>query len=272
MIEFKNVSYSYENSENQIRALENINFQVGQGEFVALLGSNGSGKSTLARLINGLLVPNQGEVLVDGLSTSDRESVWEIRSRVGLVFQNPDNQIIANRVEEDVAFGPENLGLSRKEIRSRVAGALEVVEMADYAAFEPHLLSGGQKQRVAIAGALAMRPRYLVFDEATSMLDPRGASEIIATIRRLNQELGITIIFITHIPDEAILANRVLVLSDGKVAMDGIPQEVFMRGDDLQEVGVGVPKAVFFAAELAKAGIDLPRTILTIDELVDVLC
>jgi energy-coupling factor transport system ATP-binding protein len=272
MIKFKNVSFDYGDDENKINALKDISLTIEDGEFVAILGHNGSGKSTLARLINGLLAPSRGEVLVGGTSTVDSSAVWRIRQQVGMVFQNPDNQIIASRVEEDVAFGPENLGCEPAEIRARVDEALAVVGMRELAHSDPHLLSGGQKQRVAIAGALAMRPKYLVFDEATSMLDPKGREEIVATTRRLNSDYGITIIFITHIPEEAALAGRVVVLSGGTIAMDGTPQAVFSDVDAAAALGIGVPKARLLAHGLERAGIDIPGSILTVDDLVAALC
>jgi len=273
MIELKNVTYHYGgDEENQITALNDVSLVVNEGEFVAILGPNGSGKSTLAKHINGLLTPSKGEVRVDGLSTQDPEAAWKIRQRVGMVFQNPDNQLVATSVEEDVAFGPENLGVDPGEIRLRVKEALEVVDMVSYTSFEPHLLSGGQKQRVAIAGALAMKPKYLVFDEATSMLDPKGRDEVLSTIKKLNSQYGITVLHITHIPDEATLADRVIILSRGAIIMDAKPPEVFSDVAALASVGVGVPKARLIAEELILAGADLPNTILTIDELVAALC
>lgn len=272
MIELKNVTYHYGKDEKRITALDNVNLTFNEGEFVAVLGANGSGKSTLARHINGLLIPSQGEVLVDGMSTRNRDELWNVRSIVGMVFQNPDNQIIATSVEEDVAFGLENLGVEPGEMRVRVHEALETVDMAGYAKHDPHLLSGGQKQRVAIAAALAVRPKYLVFDEATSMLDPNRSAEIIATIRKLNKDLGITVIHITHNADEAVEADRVIVLSEGTVVRDGLPREVFSGLCELEKVGVGAPHAALIADRLIRAGIKLPQAILTVDELVEALC
>ncbi len=272
MIEFKNVSYHYGKEKEKTTALKNIGLAVNEGEFVAILGPNGSGKSTLARHMNGLLIPSQGEVLVDGLSTRESGVLWHIHQQVGMVFQNPDNQIIATSVEDDIAFGPENLGLDPKEIRERVDEALEIVGMQSYARHEPHMLSGGQKQRVAVAGALAMRPKYLVVDEATSMLDPRASSSMLESLKRLNKDYGITVVNITHIPDEAVLADRVLILFEGRIVKDGPPQEVFLDLNELREVGVGAPKARQIAEELIASGINLPRSILTIDELVSDLC
>jgi energy-coupling factor transport system ATP-binding protein len=272
MIQLKNVSYHYGKGGKQITALKDLDLVIGEGEIAALIGPNGSGKSTLARLVKGLLLPSQGEVLVDGLSTRDRGALWQIRQRVGMVFQNPDNQIIATSVEEDVAFGPENLGLDRDEIMVRVYQALEAVGMQKLAMREPHLLSGGQKQCVAIAGALAMRPKYLVLDEAASMLDSRGSLEVSALIRRLNKELGITVLNITHVAEEAAHADRVIVLSGGSIALDGTPKEVFSDLGVLRRIGVGIPYARTIAEGLTRAGLSLPGVILTMDELVSALC
>jgi len=272
MIEFKNVSFHYGKDEEKVTALKNIDLTIREGEHVAVLGPNGSGKSTLARHVNGLLLPSQGEVFVDGISTSDRDTIWQIRQRVGMVFQNPDNQIVATSVEEDVAFGPENLGLSREEIHKRVEEALEIVNMVEHARHEPHLLSGGQKQRVVVAGALAMKPKYLVFDEATSMLDLKGGAEVTGAIRQLNKNHGITVINITHDADEAVFADRVVVLSGGSIFLDSTPQEAFSDIGALRAIGVGIPKARLVAEELIAAGADLPRDILSIDELVNALC
>jgi len=272
MIQFKNVSFHYGKDEEKLIALNNVDFTVREGEHVAILGPNGSGKSTLARHINGLLLPSQGEVFVGGLSTREQGTIWQIRQRVGMVFQNPDNQIVAASVEEDVAFGPENLGLGRDEILKRVEEALGIVYMTEYARHEPHLLSGGQKQRVVVAGALAMKPRYLVFDEATSMLDLKGSAEVTGAIKKLNKNHGITVIDITHDADEAVLADRVIVLSGGSILLDGAPEEVFSDIEALRAIGVDIPKARLIAEELAMAGIDLPKDILSIDELVNALC
>ncbi|MCL6471706.1 MAG: energy-coupling factor transporter ATPase [Firmicutes bacterium] len=272
MIEFKGVSYSYSKTEDKITALNNIDLTIKEGEFIAILGPNGSGKSTLAKHINGLLIPKKGEVLVDGLSTRDTSSLWQIRQRVGMVFQNLDNQIIATSVEEDVAFGPENLGLGPKEIRKRIDEALEIVGMRAYAKHEPHLLSGGQKQKIAIAGALAMYPKYLVIDEATSMLDPKGRADTLVTLKALNKEHGTTVINITHSPDEAVQADRIVVLSDGAIIKTGVPKEVFVDSSELAALGIGVPKAKLIADELVSAGLSLPTGILTVGELVSALC
>ncbi|MCL2619443.1 MAG: energy-coupling factor transporter ATPase [Defluviitaleaceae bacterium] len=251
-------------------ALDGVSISISKGEFVAVLGHNGSGKSTLAKHINGLLLPKEGTVWVKGISTTEEEKTWEIRQSVGMVFQNPDNQIIATIVEEDVAFGPENLGIPPAEIRQRVDEALEAVGMTAFAGNPPHHLSGGQKQRVAIAGILAMRPDIIVMDESTAMLDPIGRREVMAVARRLNAE-GITIILITHYMDEAAQADRIIVMNDGKVVMEGIPNEIFTKIDELKEIGLDVPQAAEIAHKLRLGGVDLPRGIVTGDQLVEAL-
>jgi energy-coupling factor transport system ATP-binding protein len=252
--------------------LKGVNLQVRRGEFVAVLGANGSGKSTLARHLNGLLLPTAGEVRVDGLLTSDEANLWEIRDRVGMVFQNPDNQIVAAVVEEDVAFGPENQGLPPAQIRERVAAALGSVGLLPLREREPHLLSGGQKQRVAIAGALALQPSCLVLDEPTAMLDPSGRAEVAEVVLRLRVELGMTVIWITHHMEEAALADRVLVMADGQVVLEGAPRQVFQATEQLRALRLTLPPAVAAAAELRAAGVPLPAEILTMDELVEALC
>jgi energy-coupling factor transport system ATP-binding protein len=252
--------------------LKGVNLQVRRGEFVAVLGANGSGKSTLARHLNGLLLPTAGEVRVDGLLTSDEANLWEIRDRVGMVFQNPDNQIVAAVVEEDVAFGPENQGLPPAQIRERVAAALGSVGLLPLREREPHLLSGGQKQRVAIAGALALQPSCLVLDEPTAMLDPSGRAEVAEVVLRLRVELGMTVVWITHHMEEAALADRVLVMADGQVVLEGAPRQVFQATEQLRALRLTLPPAVAAAAELRAAGVPLPAEILTMDELVEALC
>ncbi|MCL2235508.1 MAG: energy-coupling factor transporter ATPase [Defluviitaleaceae bacterium] len=251
-------------------ALDGVSIAINKGEFVAVLGHNGSGKSTLAKHINGLLQPKEGMVWVKGIPTSDEEKTWEIRQSVGMVFQNPDNQIIATIVEEDVAFGPENLGVPPAEIRVRVDEALEAVGMTKFAGNPPHQLSGGQKQRVAIAGILAMRPDIIVMDESTAMLDPIGRREVMAVAKRLNSE-GITIILITHYMDEAAQADRVVVMNGGKVVMEGVPADIFTQIDELKEIGLDVPQAVEIAHKLRLGGIDLPKGIVTGNQLVEAL-
>jgi len=253
-------------------ALAGVDLRVKQGEFIAVLGHNGSGKSTLAKQINCLLLPTSGQVWVKGISTADADKTWDIRSSVGMVFQNPDNQIIATIVEEDVAFGPENLGIAPADIRKRVDEALAMVGMSDYAASPPHYLSGGQKQRIAIAGILAMRPDVIVLDEPTAMLDPIGRREVMRVVKQLNQQEKITIIFITHFMDEAAQADRVFVMDDGKIVMTGPPADVFSQIDALKAIGLDVPHPAEIAHRLRGEGISLPGGILTIDELVEAVC
>jgi len=271
LIEIRNLRHVYNpGTPEEVVALDGISLGIRQGEFVAIVGANGSGKSTLAKHLNALLLPTEGEVFVAGRDTRRPEYLWEIRQQVGMVFQNPDNQIVATVVEEDVAFGPENLGLPPEEIRRRVEEALQAVHLADLRRHEPHLLSGGQKQRVAIAGILAMRPRCIVLDEATSMLDPQGQQEVLATIRRLNEE-GITVVFITHSMDEAALADRVLVMDRGRVVLDGPPREVFSRPAELRRLHLNVPQAVQLAELLRKEGLSIPPGIVTPGELVEAI-
>lgn len=275
MIKVENVHYFYKkdiNDEVKTVALEGINLEIKKGEFVAIIGHNGSGKSTLAKHFNAILLPDNGRVIVEGIDTRDNEHLWAIRSKVGMVFQNPDNQIVATIVEEDVAFGPENLGVPSEEIRKRVDDALKAVEMIDYAKHGPHLLSGGQKQRVAIAGVLAMKPSCIVLDEPTAMLDPSGRKEVLQTIKRLNKEEGITIVLITHFMEEAVEADRVVVISDGKVVLEGIPREVFKKVTLLKKLGLDVPQMMQLAHDLRKEGLDINEDILTIEEMVDALC
>jgi energy-coupling factor transport system ATP-binding protein len=253
-------------------ALDEVSLQITHGDFVAILGMNGSGKSTLARHLNALLLPSKGKVYVDGLDTGAEKHLWQIRDKVGMVFQNPDNQIVAAVVEEDVAFGPENQGRPPEEIRERVAEALAAVGMSQMRERAPHLLSGGQKQRVAIAGALAMRPTCLVLDEPTAMLDPSGRAEVMAVVRRLNRELGMTVLWITHFMEEAATADRVVVMAEGKVCLQGSPREVFTQAKRLRELRLDVPPAVAAAERLRTAGVALPAGLLTMDELVEALC
>lgn len=267
-ITVQNVSHIYHAGEEQEhRALSEISLSIEEGEFVAILGTNGSGKSTLARHINGLLLPSSGHVLVDGMDTQETENIWNIRREVGMVFQNPDNQIIAAVVEDDVAFGPENIGMEPDRIRKNVHEALEIVGMTHFRSFAPHLLSGGQKQRIAIAGALAMQTKCLVLDEATAMLDPRGRQEVMETIQRLHRESHITILLITHFMEEAVQADRILVLDKGEVFAAGTPREVFSRGKALENIGLELPLASRVAGALARQGIPLADGILTKEEL-----
>ena len=267
IIEFQNVSFRYDSdTETPLpRVIEHLDFSVRRGEFVAVLGHNGSGKSTLAKLCNAILLPEEGHVLVDGMDTADEAMKYEIRQTVGMVFQNPDNQIVATIVEEDVAFGPENLGVDPREIRQRVLKE----EFDSPMGYERG--AGGQKQRVAIAGIIAMQPDCIVLDEPTAMLDPRGRAEVMKTIRRLNREKGITIVLITHFMDEAARAGRVVVMDNGEILMDGAPHTVFSKVEELKRVGLDVPQAAELADELRREGWALPSDILTVEECVDAL-
>ena len=270
----ENLTYSYpagEENEQPTLALDGVTLAIERGSFTVILGHNGSGKSTLAKTFNAVLLPSGGRVYVDGMDTTDEKLLLEIRRRVGMVFQNPDNQIVANVVEEDVAFAPENLGVPTEEIRRRVDDALRTVGMKKFAKHAPHLLSGGQKQRIAIAGVLAMRPQCIVLDEATAMLDPIGRSEVISTIERLNRDEGITVVLITHHMNEAVNADRVIVMNEGRVAMDGAPREVFAQVEKLKSIGLTVPDTVELLYELRGAGCDLPLTAITVDECADAI-
>ena len=273
MIEIDNLTFAYqtEEGEQERSALRDVNLTVDQGTFVVVLGHNGSGKSTMAKHMNGVLLPCGGSVLVEGMDTKNEELLIEIRRRVGMVFQNPDNQIVANVVEEDVAFGPENLGEASPAIRQRVDNALKQVGMYDYREHAPHLLSGGQKQRVAIAGVIAMEPKCIVLDEPTAMLDPKGRREVMETVSRLNREKGITVVLITHHMDEAAQAQRVVVLHKGHVAADGTPREVFSQVELLHNIGLAAPETVELCYELNRVGFDLPLDQLNIDECAQTL-
>ena len=274
MLQTENLTYSYpagEENEQPTLALDGVTLAIERGSFTVILGHNGSGKSTLAKTFNAVLLPSGGRVYVDGMDTVDETLLLEIRRRVGMVFQNPDNQIVANVVEEDVAFAPENLGVPTEEIRRRVDDALRTVGMKKFAKHAPHLLSGGQKQRIAIAGVLAMRPQCIVLDEATAMLDPIGRSEVISTIERLNRDEGITVVLITHHMNEAEHADRVIVMNEGRVAMDGAPREVFAQVEKLKSIGLTVPDTVELLYELRGAGCDLPLTAITVDECADAI-
>ena len=274
MIETSSLRFAYPADEGgqPVFALRGVDLKIEKGSFVVVLGHNGSGKSTLAKTFNAVLLPAGGKVYVEGMDTLDESLLLAIRQRVGMVFQNPDNQIVANVVEEDVAFGPENLGVPTAEIRRRVDDALAAVGMEQFARHAPHLLSGGQKQRIAIAGILAMEPECIVLDEATAMLDPAGRREVINTVRRLNRERGITVVLITHHMAEAENADRVIVMNDGQVAMDGAPHDVFAQVDRLHELGLAAPDTVELLHLLREAGMDVPLTGLTVDECADTIC
>lgn len=275
MIEIKDLYFSYENegeNKNPRNVINGVNLNIKEGEFVALLGHNGSGKSTLAKLINALFIPKKGQVLVDGFDTKDDKSVWDIRSRAGMVFQNPDNQLVATVVEDDVAFGPENLGIESSEIRKRVDKALESVNMEDFKKNSPHLLSGGQKQRVAIAGILAMSPTYIILDEPTAMLDPSGRKEVMDTVLKLNREQGKTIILITHYMDEAAMADRLIIMEEGSIILQGKPREVFSHVDEIKKIGLDVPQVTELAFDLKKQGFNIRNDVLTVEELVEQVC
>lgn len=269
LIEVKDLSFKYEDEANKY-TLKNVNLNVKKGEFVAILGHNGSGKSTLAKLINGQMAPTEGEIKIKGIKTTDEDHLLEIRKTCGMVFQNPDNQIVATIVEEDVAFGPENLGVPMPELRHRVDEALEIVEMSDYKRHSPALLSGGQKQRIAIAGILAMDPDCLLMDEPTAMLDPIGRKEIVDTMLKLNEK-GRTIVLITHFMDEAILADRVVVFNEGEIVMQGKPREVFSEFETIKSNGLDVPQVTELAYRLNQDGFDIPKDILSVEEMVEAL-
>ena len=264
-VQIRDVSFTYEEADSP--ALTDITAEIREGEFVAVLGHNGSGKSTLAKLLNALYLPSKGNVIVCGYDTQREEFVWEIRRRAGMIFQNPDNQIVATVVKEDVAFGLENLGVPTEEMIPRIESALAAVRMSKYADTAPHMLSGGQKQRVAIAGILAMEPSVIIADEATAMLDPSGRREVLDTIRSLNRNKGITVVWITHFMEEAALADRILVVSDGKIAESGTPKEVFEKVDRMRELHLDVPHMAALAAQLREAGMPLPPGILTVEEM-----
>ena len=276
IVNFNKVSYEYkdnmDSSNTGVKVLKDINLNIEEGEFLVVLGHNGSGKSTLAKHINALALPTSGAVYVNGYNTSDDEHIWDIRSSAGMVFQNPDNQLVATIVEEDVAFGPENLGVPPEEIRKRVDDSLKKVGMYEYRRHAPHLLSGGQKQRVAIAGILAMEPKCIVFDEPTAMLDPQGRKSVMEIIHDINKKHGITVVLITHYMDEAVQGDRVVVIDDGEVIMNGTPKEVFSDVNKMNKVGLDVPQVTQIAYELQKEGIDISTKILNVDEMVDALC
>lgn len=277
IVEAKDLTFEYLIHDDQgevedtIIALDHINVTIKEGEFVAVLGHNGSGKSTFAKHLNGILSPKSGMLWVNNIDLSNGEYIWEVRKDVGMVFQNPDNQIVATIVEEDVAFGPENLGVEPSEIRKRVDEAIHTVEMDDYKRVSPNQLSGGQKQRIAIAGVIAMQPKCIIFDESTAMLDPIGRSQVMKTMQKLNKEQGITIIHITHYMQEAILADRIIVIDEGKVLLSGSPKEVFKNVEEIRRIGLDVPDSTYLIYLLRQKGYDLDPTLLTTKEVVDAI-
>lgn len=273
-IEVKDLVYRYskeQGDDNLCPAIDHVSIEIKRGEYIAIAGSNGSGKSTLARCLNGLLLPTEGEILVDGMDTNDDDLIWDIRKKIGMVFQNPDNQIVSSMVEDEVAFGPENIGIENPELRKRVDNALKSVGMYEYRNREAHKLSGGQKQRIAIAGAVAMRPDCIVFDEPTAMLDPKGRSQVMKVIRELNNQ-GITIILITHFMEEVAEADCVLVMKSGKLLADSVPEDVFADTNLIESAGLEIPAAVLLRNELIENGISLSHEVINKDDLVDALC
>ena len=273
IITIENLTFEYMRGEESqpVRAISNLNLEIERGSFTAIIGKNGSGKSTLAKNLNGLLLPTEGVIYVDGYDTRDDSSIWNVRQTAGMVFQNPDNQLVSAIVEDDVAFGPENLGIDPVEIRRRVDKALEDVNMGQFKKKAPHLLSGGQKQRIAIAGVVAMKPKCIIFDEPTAMLDTKGRAEIMSIIDELHAE-GITVILITHFMDEAVRADRVIIMHEGKILLDGTPQQVFEQEELIRSVNLDVPLMVEMGAKLRRAGIDVPADIITEEEMVEFIC
>ena len=273
IIKIENLIFEYKKDDETAanRAINGVSLEIERGSFTAILGKNGSGKSTLAKNLNGLLLPTEGVIYVNGFNTADDEHIWDVRQSAGMVFQNPDNQLVSAIVEDDVAFGPENLGVEPQEIRRRVDKALADVNMGAFRGKAPHLLSGGQKQRIAIAGVVAMKPSCIIFDEPTAMLDPKGRGEIMAIIKELNGE-GITVIIITHFMEEAVNADRVIIMHEGEVFLDGTPSEVFARGGRVKSVNLDVPLAVELAARLRQRGIEVPADIIGTEEMVEYLC
>ena len=273
MIRIEDLVFKYkkEDGQDDFTAIKGASFAIEKGSFTAIIGRNGSGKSTLAKNINALLLPTSGAVYVNGYNTSAEDNLWAVRQSAAMVFQNPDNQIVSSIVEDDVAFGPENLGVEPAEIRTRVDESLKAVNMYHNRKKAPHMLSGGQKQRIAIAGAIAMKPECIVFDEPTAMLDPKGRDEVMTIIKALNEE-GITVVLITHFMEEAAEADRVIIMDDGEVKMDGTPQEVFMRPAELKDMNLTVPMTVELAHRLRKRGADIPENVITMEEMVEYLC
>ncbi|GAA3657074.1 energy-coupling factor transporter ATPase [Asaccharospora irregularis] len=272
IVKVDNISFEYVTEESKFKAIDRLSLNVKRGEFVVIIGHNGSGKSTLSKNLNAILTPTEGSITIDGMDTKEESKIWDIRQTAGMVFQNPDNQIVATIVEEDVAFGPENLGIDPKEIRRRVEESLKSVGMYDFRDRQPHLLSGGQKQRVAIAGIIAMRPKCIIFDEATAMLDPSGRKEVMKTIKRLNKEENITTIHITHFMEEAVEADRVIVMEKGKKLLEGTPREVFSNIEKLKSIGLDVPCMTELSSSLKEKGLAIGSDILTVDEMVMELC
>ncbi len=272
IVRVENLVYRYDDEIITKNAVDGVSFDIEAGEFVVIIGHNGSGKSTLAKHFNGIFYPTEGNVYINGMNTRDDALIWKIRQNAGMVFQNPDNQIVATIVEEDVAFGPENLGVDKDTIRKRVDEALRLVNMTEFAKKQPHNLSGGQKQRVAIAGIIAMRPDCIIFDEPTAMLDPSGRKEVVDTILKLNKEEGKTVIHITHFMDEATNADRIIVMDEGKIKMQGKPREIFSRVEELNALGLDVPQMTELSYELNKEGIQVRDDILTVEEMVEELC
>lgn len=273
IIHIENLIYEYPKEEEKeaLRAIKGISLDIKRGSFTAIIGRNGSGKSTLAKLLNGLFVPTEGIIYVESWNTADDNHIWDVRQTAGMVFQNPDNQLVSSIVEDDVAFGPENIGIAPDEIRSRVDNALEAVHMGEYKLKAPHMLSGGQKQRIAIAGVLAMKPKCIIFDEPTAMLDPRGREDILKIIKKLNDE-GITTILITHFMDEAVQADRVIIMNDGEIILDGSPMEVFSQEEKIMKVNLDVPIAVELAGRLRRRGIKVPGNVVTVEDMVNFIC
>lgn len=272
IVEVNNISFEYITEEESFKAIEDLSLDIKKGEFLVIIGHNGSGKSTLSKNLNAILMPTKGNILIDNMDTRDEEKLWDIRQTAGMVFQNPDNQIVATVVEEDVAFGPENLGIEPAEIRKRVDESLKSVGIYELRDRQPHLLSGGQKQRVAIAGIIAMKPKCVIFDEATAMLDPSGRKEVMSTIKRLNKEENISVIHITHFMEEAVDADRVIVMEKGKKILEGTPRQVFFKIDMLKNIGLDVPYMTELSKELNKEGLNIDSDILTVDEMVIKLC
>jgi len=277
IIKIENLIFEYVREENEdeektiVRAINNVSLDIEEGSFTAIIGQNGSGKSTLAKNLNGLLLPTDGVIYVNGWDTKDDEHIWDVRQTAGMVFQNPDNQLVSSIVEDDVAFGPENLGVNPAVIRERVDKSLESVNMGKYKRKAPHLLSGGQKQRVAIAGVVAMRPKCIIFDEPTAMLDPKGRMEIMDIIDQLHAE-GITVVLITHFMDEAVRAERIIIMNNGEILLDGTPMEVFSNHEMIRSVNLDVPIAVELAERLRRRGIDIPQDVITIEDMVEFVC